>query len=205
MKLIDCYLPVFKLAARFAHQPELFEDYGTFHALCITRLEQAVQEAEHHDFSDFERDQAFFAVVVWLDETVLCSTLPFAQNWRSDLLQRRYFQTAIGGEMFFARLSHLKEEHLQARQVFLFCLQHGFHGKYSTGQEQPAMSALIDSQRSLCLPQEWQTWPNDAEITPVILRKRSLASSSKSRIILAVLGIALIHATLVLLQTLYFS
>jgi type VI secretion system protein ImpK len=204
MKLLDCYLPVFKLAAQFAHQPALFADYDAFRTLCITRLEQAVQDAEHQEISDFERDQAFFAVVVWLDETVLCSTLPFAQNWRTDLLQRKYFQTAIGGEMFFARLSHLKEEHQQARLVFLFCLQNGFNGKYSAMQDRSALASLIEQQRQQCLPEDWQPWPNDAQITPVSIRKRSIASS-KCNFALAVLGLALVYATLVLLQTLYFS
>ncbi|QLK63708.1 DotU family type IV/VI secretion system protein (plasmid) [Enterobacteriaceae bacterium Kacie_13] len=204
MKLLDCYLPVFKLAAEFAHQPALFADYDTFRALCLTRLEAAVQEAEYQDVTDFERDQAFFAVVVWLDETVLCSAQPFAQSWRYDLLQRKYFQTSIGGEMFFVRLNDLKEEHLQARRVFLFCLQNGFHGKYSAAQDTHALAVLIGQQRQHCLPQAWQQWPNDAQLTPVSVRKRSLASS-KCNVVLAVLGLAVLYATLVLLQTLYFS
>lgn len=205
MKLLDSYLPVFKLAAQFAHQPENFADYGTFRTLCITRLEESVQEAEHHEISDFERDQAFFAVIVWLDESILCSAHSFAQNWRTDLLQRKYFQTSVGGEVFFARLSQLKEEHQQAREVFLFCLQSGFHGRYNTAHEQTELTLLIERERQQCLPEEWQTWPTTAQITPISVRKRSLASSSKNNLILAVLGIAVIYAAMVLLQTLYFS
>lgn len=205
MKLLDCYLPVFKLAAEFAHQPENYADYDSFRALCITQVELAVQKAEHHEISDFERDQAFFAIIVWLDETVLCSAHSFAQSWRIDLLQRRYFQTAVGGESFFARLSHLKEEHQQAREVFLFCLHSGFHGRYNTVEEQSELSLLIERQRQHCLPRDWQSWHNSAQITPVSIRKRSLASSPKSNFIFAVLGISVIYAALVLLQTLYFS
>lgn len=204
MKLLDCYMLVFKLAAEFAHQPALFADYNTFRALCLSRLEDAVQKAGHHDVSDFERDQAFFAVVVWLDETILCSAQPFAQSWRSDLLQRRYFQTSIGGEMFFVRLSDLKEEHQQARRVFLFCLQNGFNGKYSAVQDRDALNHLVEQQRQLCLPPDWQPWPNDAPLAPVSVRKRSLASS-KYNVFLAVLGLAMFYAILVLLQTHYFS
>ena len=204
MRLLDCYLPIFKLASLVAQQPEDFADYDAFRKLCITRLEQAVHEAEQHEMSDFERDQAFFAVVVWLDETVLCSALLFAQNWRTDLLQRKYFQTSIGGETFFVKLSQLKEEHKQARCVFLFCLQSGFNGKYSAAQERSALSSLIKQQRHLCLPKEWLLWPNDAQLTQVSFRKRSLASSKYS-FTLAVLGLAVMYATLVLLQILYFS
>lgn len=204
MKLLDCYLPVFTMAAQFTQQPERYADYTAFRALCITQLEQAVQDAEHHEISDFERDQAFFAVVVWLDETVLCSAQSFAQSWRTDLLQRKYFQTSIGGEMFFVKLSRLREEHQQARRVFLFCLQSGFNGKYSAEEDRSSLASLIEQQRQLCLSPEWQSWPNDAEITPVSNRKRSL-SSSKFTFAFSVLGLGLIYASLVLLQTLYFS
>lgn len=204
MKLLDCYMPVFKLAAEFAHQPAFFADYDTFRTHCLSRLEDAVQEAEFHDVSDFERDQAFFAVVVWLDETVLCSAQNFAHSWRADLLQRKYFQTSIGGEMFFVRLSDLKEEHRQARRVFLFCLLSGFNGKYSGVQDRDALAQLVDQQRQLCLPQDWQQWPNDAPLTPVIVSKRSLAST-KYNVFLAVLGLAMFYALLLLLQTHYFS
>lgn len=205
MKLLSCYLPVFKLADHLAHPLHQDEDYDTFRQLCISCLEKAVLEAEHHEVSDFERDQALFATVVWLDETVLRSTHTFAQLWRSDLLQRKYFQTAIGGEAFFTRLSQLKEEHRQARLVFLFCLHNGFHGMYSTEQERAALSSLIEQQRQLCLPPDWQAWPNEAQITPINIKKLSLSSSSTHRVVLTVLGFALIYASLVLFQTLYFS
>ena len=205
MTLLDCYLPVFKLAAEFAYQSALFADYDTFRAICLSRIEGAVKDADYQDVTDFDRDQAFFAVVVWLDETVLCSAQPFAQRWRYDLLQRKYFQTSIGGEMFFVRLNDLKEEHLQVRRVFLFCLQNGFHGKYSAAQDGHALSVLIGQQRQHCLPHAWQQWPNDAPLTPVSVRKRSSLASSKGNVVLALLGLAVFYATLVLLQALYFS
>lgn len=204
MKLLNCYLPVFKLAVEFAHKPEQFADYDTFRTLCLSRIEAAVKEAEHHDVSDFERDQSFFATVVWLDETILCSASSLTQRWRTDLLQRKYFQTSIGGELFFTRLNDLKEEHQQARCVFLFCLQNGFNGKYSAEQDHHELTQLVDKQRELCLPKDWQPWPNDAPLTPVSVRKRALITS-KYNVLLAALGIAGIYIILVLIQTLYYS
>lgn len=204
MKLLDCYLPVFKLAARFAHEPEIFADYDTFRALCISRLEESMQEACHHDISESERDHAFFAVVVWLDETLLCSAQPLVQHWRSGLLQRKYFRTSIGGELFFSRLSDLKEEEQGARQVFLFCLHNGFCGKYGGEQDRQTLTALIEQQLRLCLPPAWQTWPNDAPLTPVNVGERSMTSSGYN-VVFAIPGLVLFYAALVLLLTLYFS
>lgn len=204
MKLLDCYLPVFELAARFAHEPEIFADYDTFRALCLSRLEESMQEASHHDISDTEREQAFFAVVVWLDETILCSAQPLAQNWCSDLLQRKYFQTSIGGELFFCRLSELKEEEQLARQVFLFCLQSGFCGKYSAVEDRQILAELVGQQLRLCLPPEWQQWPNDAPLTPVNVGERSMTSSGYNRVF-TIPGLVVFYALLALLLTLYSS
>lgn len=203
MKLLDCYLPVFKLATEIASRPEDFSDYDTFRKDCLLRLEEAVHEAEYHDISDFERDQSFFAVVVWLDEVVLCSQLSLAQSWCSNLLQRKYFQTSIGGEMFFDRLNTLKAEHLQARRVFLFCLQNGFNGKYSTEQDRSALKQVVEQQRQLCLPQDWQQWPNNTQITPINVGKRSLISS-KHNVLFIILGLSGIYVMLVLFQIIYF-
>lgn len=204
MRLLDCYLPIFKLAAEFTVHPEQSADYDDFRQQCVTSLEQAVQAAEHQDISDHERDMAFLAIVVWLDETVLCSSTPHRQRWRAELLQRDYFQTSVGGELFFNYLNQLKEEHQQARLVFLFCLQSGFHGKYSTQQDSSALAQLIEQQRQLCLPESWQTWPNNAEITPVYIKKRLLNVSVKSRLCLALLGIGSLYGSLLLLQAFYF-
>ncbi|RJT36260.1 DotU family type IV/VI secretion system protein [Rahnella woolbedingensis] len=204
MRLIDCYLPVFKLVADFTHHQEDFENYDDFRQKCIVCLQQARHEAEHKDISDYEREMAFLATVVWLDETILCSTKQYRQRWRLDLLQRSYFQTSVGGELFFTHLNELKEEHQQARQVFLFCLQSGFHGKYSTQQDRPALAQLIEQQRRLCLPENWQTWPNNAEITPVYITKRLLNVSVKSRFCLALFGIASLYGSLLFLQAFYF-
>lgn len=199
MTLLDCYLPVFKLAAEFTAQPERFADYPSFRQRCITRIEQAAQDAEHQDIAAYEREGSLFATVVWLDETVLCSRLPHAQNWRGDLLQRKYFQTSLGGEAFFTRLEQLKEEHQQARVVFLFCLQSGFHGRYNTAQDRTSLAQLITEQRQRCLPESWQKWPNEAELTPLSIKKRTFTSAATRRPVIAVVGIALLYAFLLFL------
>lgn len=203
MKLLRCYLPVFNLAAKFAHRPEFFSDFDGFRERCISLLETAMEQAEYLEISEFEREHAFFAMVAWLDELVLCTAPHLAPGWRAHLLQRHYFQTSIGGEVFFERLSELQVEHRQARTVFLFCLQNGFNGKYSHAKDHHELARLVETQRQLCLSPEWQDWPNDADLTPVVFNKRVLITS-KRNVVFAALGLSGIYAILLLLQTLYF-
>ena len=201
MKLLNCYLPVFRLGACLNSKSENTEVYEDFRQKCVSCLEQAKKDAEECDVSELERELALFAVVVWLDEIVLCSTKPVAQVWRIELLQRSYFQTSIGGELFFERMSKLEEAHIEARRVFVFCLLNGFRGKYNS---EPELDEVIYCQRELCLPGEWQVWPNEASITPIEIQKRPFSTSTINYVGLAVLCIGLTYVTLLVFMFINF-
>lgn len=166
MELLDRYLPVFKHVLEMFGDPTRFEDYEKSRQTCVFLLEQAIDEAGQLDISEEEKEAARVAVIAWMDETVLCSALPWRQHWQSELLQRKYLNITVAGECFFTLLSQLDPAHEQARTVFLFCLQQGFHGQYSSPDDRHALQAIIVEQRSLCLPDGWQRWPNEAAIVP---------------------------------------
>ncbi|MGQ6550906.1 DotU family type IV/VI secretion system protein [Serratia sp. JSRIV001] len=203
MRVLDCYLPVFTLVTRFEHQTEDFSDYDDFHQQCIRVLEQAVQDAGQLKLSGRERDDALFAVVVWLDERILCSAHPESSRWRTSLMQLRYFQTTVGGNEFFNRLNKLEDVHQQVRNVYLFCLQRGFHGKYGT-QDADELATVIEQQRQRCLPKSWQAWPNNEAITPITIPQRRSPLLERHRMAWALLTITLFYGFLLLVQTLYF-
>ncbi|ECZ0740545.1 TPA: DotU family type IV/VI secretion system protein [Salmonella enterica] len=139
--LIDAYLPVF--LAGFS-LPALAQtagaDYALFRELCLSPLAQAARAVETAGYAPAICDAAFFAVVVWFDERVLCSSLPVAEEWRRHLLQTQFFQTTTGGELFFEKLALLeKEDETTDNQALCalcaFCLLLGFQGgggKYTT-------------------------------------------------------------------------
>ena len=161
MSLLNCYLPVFRLATTLFLEPQHHQDYGVFRSQCITLLDKAMRESELHNDPQ-ECEAAFFAVVTYLDERVLCATIPWSKEWRGELLQMHYFNISVGGEAFFTRLDAIDEGNAQLRIVYLFCLLMGFHGKY-TQQDAQLLKQRIDMER-MCLPKAWQQWPNEARI-----------------------------------------
>lgn len=198
MSLLDCYLPVFKQMLKMIGAPAQFVDYEQNRHDCLSLLDLAISAAGKQDISKEEKESARMAVIAWLDETVLCSELPWRHRWQNESLQRKYLNITIAGERFFTLMSQLEPVHKQAHEVFLFCLQYGFHGQYISPEEQPSLEALIRQQRSLCLPDAWQTWPNEASIVPDLPARMPTSSVVQrlSSLLAWVFGVAAIYAAI---------
>lgn len=164
MTLFDIYLPLFKLVLQMVGDAAQFASYEESRQSCIAKLEQAIAEAAQCDAREEEKAAASFAVIAWLDETVLCSALPWRQLWQGELLQRKYLNTTVAGAHFFTHLMQLDRTHQQARQIFLFCLQNGFHGRYATVDDRSELLTLVEALRRECLPAPWHVWPNAAPV-----------------------------------------
>jgi len=159
MSLLNCYLPLFRYVTAFFINPQEYSDYREFREKIITLLQQALLESERHH-EKAECDDAYFVVVLWVDERVLRSRAEWVKEWRSNLLQKYYFDISVGGEAFFDRLDQTDKTNTQLRMVYLFCLLMGFHGKY-TSQDAQLLQQRIEDERQ-CLPQAWRQWPNNA-------------------------------------------
>jgi type VI secretion system protein ImpK len=159
MSLLNCYLPLFRYVTAFFIHPQEYPDYSAFREKSISLLQQALLESERHHESA-ECQDAYFAVVLWVDERVLRSRADWVKEWRSNLLQKYYFDISVGGEAFFERLDGTDKNNIPLRMVYLFCLLMGFHGKY-TAQDAQLLQQRIEDERQ-CLPQAWRQWPNDA-------------------------------------------
>ena len=75
-------------------------------------------------------DLARFAVVAWVDETLLSSQWQDKDHWQKESLQRLYYQTADAGELFFERLNAVGPHQRDVREVYYLCLAMGFKGRY---------------------------------------------------------------------------
>ncbi|EDQ2876749.1 DotU family type IV/VI secretion system protein [Salmonella enterica subsp. enterica] len=196
MALIDCYMPVFVKVLEVTSKPEIYFDYEQTRLCIISQLEKATLAACLDDIYEEERLSARFAVIVWVDEAIMCSTLSWRKSWKKELLQREYLNTTIGGELFFSKLSGLLSNYIQAREVFLFCLQNGFHGRYSASSEYSELQNIILQQRRLCLPEKWHVWPNNAIITPGNTKRKDARKLKLSPVFFMTLALLLLYVAL---------
>ena len=198
MTLLDCYLPVFKKMLMIIREPTRFDDYEDSRQICTELLERTIQKANEQEVCQEEKEAAKVAVIAWLDETVLCSSLTWRQRWQSELLQRKYLDITVAGTHFFTLLSQLMISHLQAREVFLFCLQQGFHGQYLAPEDQLALQKVMIEQRQLCLPEAWQTWPNEATLIPPTPRPTGMKTKRLRPLLCMTASVILLYTVLFL-------
>lgn len=176
MSLLEYYLPVFRRILWIVGQPERFEDYLSTRQSCIELFESANLLIQQMEIEIEQKQAAELAVIAWMDEQILCSTLPWRSLWQGEPLQLKYFNITVAGERFFELLQQLEPLTNDAREVFLFCLQHGFHGQYSGPECQIKLQNTIQEQRGYCLPESWQAWPNDEPIVPLSFRTEQVVA-----------------------------
>lgn len=103
-------------------------------------LSAAEQEARRIGYSGDDVRYALYAVVAFLDESVLNSSQPMFADWSRKPLQDEVFGGGhVGGEIFFQNLRQLlgrqdSEDLADVLEVHLLCMQLGFHGRYSAGE-----------------------------------------------------------------------
>jgi type VI secretion system protein ImpK len=99
-----------------------------------SEIQRLITESEavfnQGDFSRQDYDLARFAVFAWIDERLLSSQWEGRTNWVREQLQRRYYQTADAGELFFKKLNSIGPHQRDVREVYYICLAMGFAGQY---------------------------------------------------------------------------
>lgn len=120
-----------------------------------TRMKQALREiassAARKGYSAEDVQEANFAVVAFLDETVLTSDAN-ATEWAQKSLGEELFGQRSAGEVFFKRLETLRANRdsqslAEVLEVYYLCLLLGYEGKFAGGSKaelQLLMSNLRD-------------------------------------------------------------
>jgi type VI secretion system protein ImpK len=123
-------------------------DAATFRYQFREALKLADAEARRRGYTAEEIQLAIFAVVAFLDESILNLRSPIFADWPRQPLQEEFFGHHIAGEVFFQHLQRLlgaNENHTTADvlEVFYLCLLLGFAGRYSIGGR-GELRALMD-------------------------------------------------------------
>ena len=121
-------------------------------------LDKFQREATQHGYRSQEIDDARFAVVALLDETVFNSKWPGREAWRTMSLQQELFKINVAGEEFFTRMDKLRanvKENEQVLEVYFDCLALGFEGRFKLFGREKLDPMVADLSKDLAGGKEW--------------------------------------------------
>jgi type VI secretion system protein ImpK len=111
-------------------------DYGDADSLknrISGMLDKFERESRANGIDNEKINLSKFALVAFLDETIISSSWNQKDSWLSEPLQLKLFNTFNAGEEFFDKLGSLRQRSSSNREVleiFFLCLTLGFKGKY---------------------------------------------------------------------------
>ena len=129
---------VFTAVVRLRYNRQAVLDAETFRAQMRQALRVAEQEARSRGCSAEDVKHVIYAVVAFLDESVLTSRNPVFANWPRRPLQEELFGDQLGGERFFQELQKSlirsdSQETADLLEVYYLCMLLGFNGRYAAG------------------------------------------------------------------------
>ena len=135
------YQEILTAITRFRSNRQAVQDAGSFRAQVKTAIGAAEAEATKKGYAADDVRLATFAVVAFLEESILNSNNPLFTDWPRMPLQEELFGVHQAGEMFFNCIDRLmaKEDSPQSAdvlEIYALCLWLGYRGRYSmSGQE----------------------------------------------------------------------
>jgi type VI secretion system protein ImpK len=114
-------------------------DAATFRGQMRDALEAAARQARDLGYTPGDIRSATFAVVAFLDESILNSHQPSFADWVRQPLQEELFGTHVAGVVFFENISELVARPDSAAlsdvlEVYILCLLLGFCGRHTGGR-----------------------------------------------------------------------
>jgi type VI secretion system protein ImpK len=137
---------LFTVIVRVRSQRHNADRADAFRANVLALLARAEQDALKHGYASEDVRAAKFAVVAFLDESVLNSRSPVFADWVGRTLQNELFSTGqTAGELFFKGLDVLSARKdspalADLLEVYYLCLLLGYRGRYSIGSSEELRS-----------------------------------------------------------------
>jgi type VI secretion system protein ImpK len=128
---------------------QVVTDAEAFRAQMHQALKAADQDGRNRGYTAEQTKLATFAVVAFLDESILNLQQPVFAHWPRKPMQEELFGVDIAGEIFFRNLERLlgmqdSHELADVLEIYALCLLLGFRGRYGLGG-QAELKATIDS------------------------------------------------------------
>jgi type VI secretion system protein ImpK len=150
MRLSDCFIELVAYVAYFARNAASRQTaFDPVKADILRMLSESQSAVNQGLVGPDDYDMARFAIVAWIDETLMNSAWVYRDQWKLDLLQRVYYQTTDAGEIFFERLNTIGLHQREVREVYYLCLAMGFQGRYCHEGDAPLLDQLKTSNLKL--------------------------------------------------------
>lgn len=144
--LSGCYQEVLTTIARLLSQVDSVTDADRFRTDILALLRAAETDAARLRIDSKDIWLASYAVVAFIDTSIMTSRLPVFEDWAKQTLQaERYEGRAVGGEAFYDHLRGIMERPETAStadllDLYLTCMLLGFRGRFQSETEQLNLS-----------------------------------------------------------------
>lgn len=138
----DCFTLILQLRAA-----DQYGDPDVLRRRTKALLDDAEHEALRTGIAPDDIQMARFALVAFIDETIITSNWAQKDHWVSKPLQLELYDQYDAGEAFFTRLDRLRgnpEANAETIEIYYLCMALGFKGKYQL-HEQERLREIIES------------------------------------------------------------
>lgn len=138
---------VFTVILRTRFFVQRVEDAEAFRATLRRMISAAVKDAAAMGYSDEASKMAIYAMIGFLDESILNSKDPTFADWARRPLQEEMFGGHVAGEFFFRNLTELlnrpeSAEVADVLELHAICLLLGYRGRFAFGDASEIHSIL---------------------------------------------------------------
>lgn len=144
-RLAEIFAPCFTLILQLRATSE-FGNPDVLRQRIKDLLDQGEREARRLNIHGEEIKRAKFALVAFVDETILSSNWSQKEYWVARPLQLELYDQYDAGEVFFERLEEMLPEpaaYAEALEVYYLCMTLGFKGRYQL-HDQDNLRILIE-------------------------------------------------------------
>lgn len=136
--LAFCFQELLTIGERLRSGRQVVQDAESFRYGIRETLKTTAEDARRRGYSGEDVQLAVFAIVAFLDESILNLQNPVFADWPRRPLQEELFGHHVAGEIFFQNLAKIQarddtQETMDLLEAYYLCLLLGFAGKYSLG------------------------------------------------------------------------
>jgi len=136
--LAFCCQELLTVGERLRSNRQPVSDARTFRAQIWEAIKSADAESRRRGYTAEDIELAIFAVIAFLDESILNLHSPTFADWPRQPMQEERYGHHIAGEIFFQNLQKLlgrndSQELADLLEIYDLCMLLGFSGKYTLG------------------------------------------------------------------------